>query len=122
MKLTCLLLTVLLLQIQTRTYCQSITWSGRNVDVERVFEEIKKQTGYFFFYSNNNLEGSHKVTIKVKNASLTKVLDKCSEGQPFDYVIEKNKTIVITKRMMNVEIPKPAGVREKDTMQLVSGK
>ena len=94
MKLTSLLLTALLICIHTLGQSPTVTWSGNNVPVEKIFKVIKKQTGYSFFYNVGLLKDAHKISPNFKNAPLKEVLEKCFTGQPFDYVIE-NKTIVI---------------------------
>src|SRR5436190_20401708 len=114
MKLTCVLLTVFLLNVHAIGVSQTITWSGKNESIEKVFSVIKKQTGYFFFYNYNLLKDARRVTLNVKNAPLAEVLELCFKNQPFDFVIE-NKTIVITKRVAPVEVINNNEVEKKDS-------
>ncbi|MEO6000346.1 MAG: SusC/RagA family TonB-linked outer membrane protein [Chitinophagaceae bacterium] len=121
MKLTCVLLTVFFLHLHVIAFSQTISWSGKNVSLERVFSVVKKQTGYFFFYNYNLIKDAHRINLNVKNATLTEVLELCFKNQPIDYVIE-NKTIVITKRTVPVEAVKSKEVKKKDSVHTVLGK
>lgn len=76
---------------------QSVTLSVNNAKLETVFKEIKKQTGYVFFYDASVLQGANPVSIYVKNESVTEVLKQSLEGQPLDFSIER-KTITIFKK------------------------
>ena len=51
MKLTFILLTVVALQVSARGYTQSITLTLKNAPLEKVFESITHQSGYRFFYN-----------------------------------------------------------------------
>ncbi|HMI62495.1 MAG TPA: secretin and TonB N-terminal domain-containing protein, partial [Puia sp.] len=94
MRLTAILILAACLQIQTRGYTQTVTLSLRNTSLERVFKEIKKQTGYSFIYTRELLADAGKVSIDLKNASLQQVLDHVFKEQPFIYSIQ-DKYIII---------------------------
>src|SRR5580658_10316755 len=56
MKLTSFFLLAACLQVSARGLSQTVTFSGRNVPLEKVFDEVKKQTGYVFFYDADLLK------------------------------------------------------------------
>src|SRR5580704_3092791 len=97
MKLIALLLTVALVQAHGASIAQNVSISGEHLTLKKVFAEIKRQTGYAFFYNYALLKEAHPVTLDVKDEPLTSVLDRCFSDQPFGYYLE-NKTIVITQR------------------------
>ena len=97
MKLTAILLFVGLLQASAKGIAQKITLSEKNVSLEIVFKEIRKQTGYNFFYKVEWLQQTSKVTIDVKNASLVEVLDLCFKDQFLSYTIV-DKTIMVKQK------------------------
>lgn len=97
MRLTALLLLVGCLQVSAAGFAQKVSLSEVDAPLKKVFQEIRRQTGYVFFYNAQLLEKSHKVSISMKDAPLEQVLDKCFEGQPLTYSIV-NKTIVIRAR------------------------
>lgn len=76
---------------------QTVTLNERNAPLATVLKDIKKQTGYSFFYDESVLEDAHAVTINVKNKPLKEVLDACFQDQPLEFSINAN-TIGIKKK------------------------
>lgn len=97
MKLTAILLTVAFLQVNANGFSQTITYSGKNVPLQKVFSVIKEQAGFGFIYFDEQLKDAKNVTISVKNAAVEEVLAICMKGQPYDYTI-KAKTIFIKQK------------------------
>lgn len=106
MRLTALLLLTTCLQISAAGLAQKVTLSEENASLKKVFREIKKQTGYTFFYNSALLDKTHPVTIRVKDEDMREVLDKCFQDQPLSYNIV-NKTIVIAPRKEASFITRP---------------
>ncbi|MBL7734806.1 MAG: TonB-dependent receptor plug domain-containing protein, partial [Chitinophagaceae bacterium] len=104
MKMTFMLLTVAFLQASAGSLAQSITYSGKNVPLEKIFPVIKKQTGYVVFCNAHILEGIAPISINAKNVGLEAFVREILSGLSLDYSI-KNKTIVISRK-----IGQPAGV------------
>jgi len=97
MKITAVLLLTACLQVSASGYSQNITLSVKDAPLEKVFGEVKKQTGYSFVYTRELLQYTTSVSLEVKNVPLEKVLENCFKGQPLTYVIEK-KFIIIKPR------------------------
>jgi len=97
MKYTFLLLIIPLLQVSATTNAQMVTLSKKNAPLEDIFRDLRRQTNYDFLYSSKQLANAKKVSIDIKNASITQVLDLCFRNQPFTYGIE-NRTITIKER------------------------
>lgn len=76
---------------------QDITLSLRDATLDKVFKEIRKQTGYSFVYTETELQRANKVTIQVSNASLDNVLSLCFRNQPLTYTIVE-KIVVVKPR------------------------
>lgn len=95
-KLTFVFLLATLLQVSATTLAQKINLSGKNIPLEKVFMDIRKQTGYNFLYVTKTLEDTRTVSLDFKNASLDEVLKKSLEGQHLNYTINAN-TIVIKR-------------------------
>lgn len=102
MKLTAILLTISLLQVQAEGLSQTVTFSGKNMQLEKVFTVIKQQTGYVFLYTDDVIKDAKKVTLNVKDAQLEEVLKLAFKDQPLGYLIE-NKTIIISRTAEVVE-------------------
>jgi len=95
MKLTTILLLVGCLQVSAAGLAQKVSISTDNAPLKKVFKEIKRQTGYTFFYSSQLLENAHNVTLSANDQDLRKVLDDCFKDQPLIYNIV-NRTIVVS--------------------------
>ncbi|MBO9204113.1 MULTISPECIES: TonB-dependent receptor [Niastella] len=95
MKFSAVFLLVACLQVHAVGFSQKLSLSRREMSLEQVFKEIKKQTGYLFFYDLEWLQKAKPVTIDVKDAPLKEVLDQCLAGQPLTYSIV-DKTIVLS--------------------------
>ena len=65
-----------------------ITLSLSNVPIEQAFKRIKKQSGYEFVYTREQLNKSVPVSLNFESATLDRVLDACFREQPFTYTIE----------------------------------
>ena len=64
MKLTIVLLIVAVLQVNASGYAQKISLSAQNVSLEKIFKEVKKQSGYRFFYEDDLVQNAKKVNIQ----------------------------------------------------------
>src|SRR5690606_9942172 len=94
MKLIVVLMTVTLLSVKAESYAQKVTLSQKNAPLEKVFREIRKQTGYNILCDAEILEDAKLVDISVRNERISEVLDKCFEGQKLTYTIEGNTIVV----------------------------
>jgi TonB-linked SusC/RagA family outer membrane protein len=106
MRLTFIFLTIAFMHVNASSYSQTVTYSGKNVALEKVFESIRKQTGYVFFYRYDLLQNAKPVNLDLKKVTLEQALKYCFAGQALDYTIE-NETIVISpaKDKINNAIP-----------------
>ncbi|MEO7047710.1 MAG: TonB-dependent receptor [Ferruginibacter sp.] len=103
MKLTAVLLIAACLQVSAKGYAQKVTLNENNISLQKVFSEIRKQTGYQFFYADEVLESSKNVTINVKKKNLEDVLDSCFKDQPLTYTISE-KTIIIKRKTVAPDV------------------
>ncbi|MVT09057.1 SusC/RagA family TonB-linked outer membrane protein [Chitinophaga sp. ysch24] len=109
MKLIVLILTTIgIVQASATSYAQKVTLNMEKTPLSQVFKEIRKQTGYDFFYTDDILNTSKPVTIHVKDLDLPAVLSKCLANQPLTYSIE-NSIILIHAKPVTRE-PAPPGI------------
>jgi TonB-linked SusC/RagA family outer membrane protein len=94
MKIVAFILLATCLTASARSDAQNVTLSEKNASLEKIFREIKRQTGYSFLYSTEVLKQARAVDIDVHNASLTNVLNICFANQPLTWELE-DKTILI---------------------------
>lgn len=94
---TCILLFFGFMQSALATRAQKISLSHKNVSIETVFTDIRKQSGYDFIYPKNLVKNSKLVTIHTKNEELRDVLIRLFQDQSFTYSLE-NRTIIVKER------------------------
>lgn len=103
MRLTLFLIIVACLKVTAGTYAQSVSVSLKNASLEEVFDAVKKQTGYVFFYERGVLRATKRVSMDASNLSLNDFLTQVFAAQPLDYSI-KDKTIFIKRKTIVAEI------------------
>src|ERR1700721_2047252 len=54
-----------------------LTLSMKNVPVSKVFEAIQRQTDFQFLYNDDVLKGLPPVSVDLKNASVSEILEAC---------------------------------------------
>lgn len=96
MKLLCLFMMIMLVQVSASTYSQNtkLSVSGANISLEEVFGKIEDQSDFSFFYNLNQLNTSKKVKIDLKDQPIEDILNNVLEGTGLSYTIN-NKLIVI---------------------------
>jgi TonB-linked SusC/RagA family outer membrane protein len=97
MKLVILLTLVISLLARSTGYSQSITLSVRQVSLEKIFKEIRKQTNYRFIYTKEEVLAGNPVSMDVKNAGIEEVLSLCFRNQPLSYTIVEHQIVVKKK-------------------------
>lgn len=86
MKLTILILTMALTQASAVGYGQRINLTKRNTPLEKVLLDIERQSGYVFLFTNQQLK-KIKITVDVKNASISEALNACFNETQINYKI-----------------------------------
>lgn len=112
MKLTVLLMTVALLNVHAAGYSQTVTLSRRNAPLDEVFREFRKQTGFNFLYTDEQMLHEQKVNLQLKNTPLKEALEACFKGQPFTYAISE-QVIIVKRKPVTDDIPAPAELQVK---------
>ena len=96
MKLTALLITIAILQVSAKVVAQKVTLIEKQVSLDKVFKDIRQQTGYDFLIDNGLVDKAGPVTITVKNADLKDVLNIILQA-PLAYEVV-NKTVVVKQQ------------------------
>ena len=98
-----------------------ITLDRTDIPMTEALELLEHQSGYHFVYNKNIADFNEKVTLKVKNESLTGVLDKLFDGKGISYEI--NDRYVVLKSGADTrkgKVTKVSGfVRDKDGEPLI---
>lgn len=94
MKITMVLLACVLAHLSAATFGQRLTIFKEKVLLADLMEQISTQTGYDFFYDAALFDHAPRISIKVVNAPLEQVLERCFEKLPFTYTV-KNRIVTI---------------------------
>lgn len=107
MKLVTLLMTACIIQISANTYSQEqkISMSVKNLPLEKVFQEIEKQTSFRFLYRLENVE-NETADLATDNSTVKQLLDQLLNKRNITYRILENNLIVITpsEKMQTVKV------------------
>ncbi|WP_285058437.1 SusC/RagA family TonB-linked outer membrane protein [Pedobacter ginsengisoli] len=88
-KLIVIIMTTCLMQVSAASFAQKITFSKKGATLERIFTEIRKQTGYYVVYAENKIDKQTKLDVNFKNTELKNVLDVISNSQNLEYSLDE---------------------------------
>jgi TonB-linked SusC/RagA family outer membrane protein len=94
MKLTSIFLLAFSVTISARGLSQTVTLSGKEISLKKIFAEIEKQTGYFVVWNKDQVGQSKPVTVQASKQPLESFIKQVLKDQPLEYSIE-NQTIFI---------------------------
>ncbi|WP_315815319.1 STN domain-containing protein [Paraflavitalea speifideaquila] len=110
MRLMLLLTVVATLQASAAGLAQHVTIHLKNSPLEKVFLEMRRQTGYQFVYNMQMLKHAGKVSIAVKNAPLEQALQISLSGQPFTYTIVDSSVVIKPAKAPAITIEAPDAI------------
>lgn len=96
-KLTTLLLTFAFLHVYAAGAAQSITFSGKDVPVKKVFQAIEQQTGYVVSGDKEILTSSRPVSLSVFDLPVNEFLDLVLKDQGIAYRF-RGKNIFLSRK------------------------
>ncbi|MFD2874160.1 SusC/RagA family TonB-linked outer membrane protein [Mucilaginibacter ximonensis] len=108
MKLTTLILLVGALQLSAAGFAQTVTLSRHQAPLASLFKEIKKQTGYTFFYSGK-IDTRQLQDVEVKSASLSDAIQACLKNMGLTFTIVDKTVVISPARPKITEIPSVIG-------------
>lgn len=92
-----ILLVIAFMQVATTASAQKVTLNKKQANIKDVFDDLKKQSGYDFLYTQKAITKAKPVTIDVKNIEFEDALKLIFKDQPIIYTIEDNVVIVHEK-------------------------
>lgn len=101
------------------SYAQAthISIDVENTTLKEVFREIERNSEFVIFYLEEDVDSNRKVSLKVKNQTVDKVLDKVLAKTNNSYLID-DKQIFITKKDKMASPGIPAVAQQKITVKL----
>lgn len=113
MKLTSLILLLGCLHAAARSTAQTVTLNVKDQPIEKVFSEIRRQTGYTFTYTQEVVDGIKTISLNLKDATIDETMVQCLKGFPYSYrIINKTISIDITAKKYG------AGLEDKNKVPL----
>ncbi|KIO44684.1 hypothetical protein BA92_06500 [Sanguibacteroides justesenii] len=99
MKITCLFLFLVVSQLSASTFAQNVKLDIdlKKASLREVFEQIKQKSGISFMFSNDDVKNVARKDIRMKNADVVAILNKCLEGTGLTYELSNN--VVIVRKM-----------------------
>jgi TonB-linked SusC/RagA family outer membrane protein len=82
-----------------------------NVELEEVFDAIRRQSEFDFFYNNDQINTSVKVSVHMKNVGITKILDVVLP-EMYEYQIH-DRYVLISKRKEITPAPQPQQTKKE---------
>ena len=97
MKITLLLVFLSLAQLQASVSAQLVSVEFKNASLQEIFEQVKRQTGVSFMFSNDDVRSFERRDFKVESADVNTVMERCLAGTGVTFEIVDN--VVIVKKM-----------------------
>jgi len=103
MKLTTLLFFLAVMQVfSENSYAQTtkLSLSKKNVSVKDILLDIEENSDFFFLYSNKLIDVDRKVSVDIKDETVSQILDQLFKGENVSYVIN-NRQIILSPGNMS---------------------
>ena len=101
---------------------QRVTLELKDVSLSVLFQEMKKQTSYKFFYNDVQVKDVGNITVVANNETVESVLERVFQGKEYTYRISGEQIIVVkrqeTKKSVQ-EVVIEGIVLERDSMPIV---
>ncbi len=101
-----------LMQVQATVHAQQskISMELKNVTLEKVFQELERQTGYKFLYNHKEVESRRNVSVRAENQGLKTVLEGLLLHLGLSFSFDDNLVII---RGASIQEPEKKSVRVK---------
>jgi len=99
-------LLIVVLFLHTVLMAQTVTFTGRNIALEKAFIEIEAQTGYLVVCNITLLKEAKPVTVSARDLPLQDFLEQVLRNQELEYAIT-NKNIIISRKPAGPSRAKP---------------
>ena len=107
MRLSILLMIVGSMHVYAKGLTQNVSLEGKNIPLEKLFSEIRKQTSLNFFYTNEDLEGVARVDIQVKNMPVRTALTTLLKNTQLSFSIVDGVVIIKRREFTPEAFPPP---------------
>ncbi|MDD2552266.1 MAG: secretin and TonB N-terminal domain-containing protein, partial [Dysgonamonadaceae bacterium] len=105
MRISLILLFVFAFQINAehaRSQSTKISLDMKNSSIEKVLQTIEEKSDYYFLYSNRLINVDRIVSLKVKNAAISSVLDRLFTSHDVEYEVKGSQIILSPKEISEI--------------------
>lgn len=124
MRFSIILILSAIFTINAATYSQSkrVSLNLTNVSFSKLFEEIRRQTDYSFFFNNGKIdELNKKITIKRTNTPVNEILNEVLKGTSLSYKLVDGVVVIVdNKKADNTKVEDKRQAQQEST--IVKGK
>ncbi len=125
--LTILFLSTFAVSAANNSYSQQAKFSLNltSVTIAKVFHEIEQNSEFILLYNEKEVDVNRKVNVKVKNESVTSILDQIFDGTKNAYRIYDRQIVIIEKEnnsdiSPSLDLPQNQDPKKKDISGTVS--
>lgn len=101
---------------------QNASVSFKNTPVKEVFRQLKRQTGVDFLYASDDLRHTRPVTVSLRNAPLSRILDECLKDQPLYYVVDRETVLIRRKTVKMTDAPREESTGQEEAPPGIKGR
>ena len=84
---------------------KKVTISMKDATLETILAEINRQTGVDYgFQSNGTVDKTRRFSLNVKDVSVENALETLLKDSPYDYVLEKNRIVIVVRKLKPVQL------------------
>ena len=97
MKLSCIFILFIILMSVLPVQAQNnrLTLSLNNISLQEFFITLEKQTGYRFFYNNDEVDVSMRINVEVTNKTVIEILTQVFGNLPYSFRELDNRLIIV---------------------------
>src|SRR5690606_1845177 len=97
-----ILLTVVFVQFAKASHGQNVSIRVKNTPLANVLYQLSQQSGYDFIYDASLLADLDPISLVAENRPWEEVLKECFANQSVEFIVNKDKTVVIKLRKSSV--------------------
>lgn len=110
------------LQVGAVTIGQTITLKKKNLKVEQLLKEVKKQTGYNVFFNESVIPVSKRIEVSYEHSKLATVLDDLSSRYHLKYTIVDKNIVLSAAAATGIENIEIAQQQQQVTGRVINAK
>lgn len=125
-----ILLIIMLLAVSPHSFAREVddyaqtrrlNLSFKAVNLQRVLQEIEKQSEFLFFYQSEDIDVSIKITIERKDATIHQVLEDLRKQTKLKYTIQKKHIIITDEGREKEKISNPLASSSFNDKETITG-